>query len=74
MHSISYRKWKLLRQIPMPDFVPYHWLLGHIPTFYKQDEANIRYGVKEVNNPSAGNDKSILLAVLGFVGEKISAA
>ena len=51
----SYRKWRLLRQIPRPSHLPYHWLLGHIPALYKQDEELLLRGVRELNKPANKN-------------------
>ena len=53
------RRWKLQRKIPLPDFIPCHWLLGHIPSLYKQDEASLLMGVNETNR-SGSRDKGIL--------------
>ena len=43
-----FRKWRLLKKIPKPDLVPYHWFLGRIPTFSKLDEKNLWYAIREV--------------------------
>ena len=61
-----YSRWKLLKQIPMPDFYPYHWLLGHIPAIRKQDEEYILKMVTEVNKP-CNKDKTIVKVSLGFI-------
>ncbi len=47
-----YRRWKLLRSIRLPRNLSYHWLLGHIPSVYKQDEALMRSGLQELSNPA----------------------
>ena len=60
-----FRSWWLLRQIPLPELVRYSLLLGHIPTFHKQDEDQIWYAVKELD-ASPSKDKSLIRTVLGL--------
>ena len=48
----------------MPDFLPYHWLLGHLLAVYKQDEELYLKSVKEMNKP-ANEGKHIVLTWIG---------
>ena len=61
-----YSRWKLLKQIPIADSFPYHWLLGHIPAIRKQDEECILKIVADVNKP-CNKDKTIVKMSLGFI-------
>ena len=49
---------KRLKPIPRPPNLSYHWLLGHIPAVYKQDEKLYLDFVEEVNKP-VNRDKHI---------------
>ena len=62
-----YRTLKLLRAIPEPSSFPpnsCHWLLGHIPLVYKQDEETLLRSLKEVNKPK-NKDRSLAKLWLG---------
>ena len=59
------RKWRLLKKIPKPDLVPYHWFLGHIPAFSKLDENFLWYAVREME-ASPQKSRSLALNVFAF--------
>jgi len=59
------RRW-LLKKIPGPDVLPYHWLLGYIPALYRQDESTIWYSVEELRAAAPQKDRSIIAVDLGF--------
>ena len=54
----QYRTLTLLRAIPEPTPNSCHWLLGHIPLVYKQDEKLLLSMVEEVNKPK-NKDRSL---------------
>ena len=45
----KFRKWRLYKAIPMPKYIPHHWLLGHMPTLLKRNEALLMKMVLEIN-------------------------
>ena len=45
----GFRKWRLFKEIPMPKYVPHHWLLGHVPALMKRNEALLMKIVREIN-------------------------
>lgn len=64
-----YRTLKLLRAIPSPGNFPpdsCHWLLGHLPVVYKQDEALLLSSVEAMNKPE-NKDNNLAKIWLGPV-------
>ncbi len=55
-----------MKDIPLPESLHYHWLLGHIPAMYDQNEKELMESVEEVNKP-ANRDKVIRRVCLGFL-------
>ena len=45
----GFRKWRLFKEIPMPKYVPHHWLLEHMPALVKRNEAPLMKIVREIN-------------------------
>ena len=62
-----HRRFKLLRAIPEPTPNSCHWLLGHIPTVYKQDEKLLLSVVEEVNKPENRNRSLAKLWIGPFI-------
>ena len=63
-----YRLCKLLRLIPSPNTLPKeHWLLGHAPYLYKQDEAVVRKMFDYVNGTSVNGGVRLFKLWLGPV-------
>ena len=58
-----YRRWKLLKQIPVPNYIPCHWLLGHIPALRNQSEKDFMRTVRELNKPC---NKDMNISKLSF--------
>ena len=57
---------KLLRLIPSPNTLPKeHWLLGHVPYLYKQDEAVVRKLFDYVNGTSVNGGVRLFKLWLG---------